>query len=47
METIHIPQKTYELLYVARIPLLNYLSDRLPAISSKMRYLVNTKILQV
>lgn len=44
METIHILQKTYELLYVARIPLLNYLSDRLPAISSKMRYLVNTKI---
>lgn len=34
METIHILQKTYELLYVARIPLLNYLSDRLPAISS-------------
>lgn len=44
METIHILQKTYELLYVARIPLLNYLSDRLPAISPKMRYLVNTKI---
>ena len=34
METIHILQKTYELLYVALIPLLNYLSDRLPAISS-------------
>ena len=34
METIHILQKTYELLYVARIPLLNYLSERLPAISS-------------
>lgn len=34
METIHILQKTYELLYVARIPLLNYLSDRLPVISS-------------
>ena len=33
METIHILQKTYELLYVALIPLLNYLSDRLPAIS--------------
>ena len=33
METIHILQKTYEQLYVARIPLLNYLSERLPAVS--------------
>ena len=34
METIHILQKTYEQLYVARIPLLKYLSERLPVISS-------------
>jgi len=34
MDTIHILQKTYENLYVARIPLLNYLSSRLPVISS-------------
>lgn len=34
MDTIHILQKTYENLYVARIPLLNYLSERLPIISS-------------
>ncbi len=33
METIHILQKTYEQLYVARIPLINYLSERLPVIS--------------
>ncbi len=34
METIHILQKTYERLYVARVPLLNYLSERLPVIST-------------
>lgn len=34
MDTIHILQKTYGNLYVARIPLLNYLSERLPIISS-------------
>lgn len=33
MDTIHILQKTYEQLYVARIPLLKYLSERLQAVS--------------
>lgn len=33
MDTIHILQKTYEQLYVARIPLVHYLSECLPVIS--------------
>ncbi len=34
MDTIHILQKTYEDLYLARIPLINFLQERLPVVSS-------------
>ena len=37
MDTIHILQKTYENLYVARIPFLTFLQERLPVISSQWK----------
>lgn len=37
MDTIHILQKTYEDLYLARIPLLDFLQERLPIISSQWK----------
>lgn len=35
MDTIHILQKTYEDLYLARIPLIDFLQKRLPVVSSQ------------
>ena len=37
MNAINVLQKTYENLYVARIPLLEFLQNRLPVISSQWK----------